>query len=118
MFEGVDRLIDDKNADQRAVLEKLSEQQKQDMLQKMPEQQKCRSWMDGYTSNGRGWWPAIIVSWDGEHLTTSNFDGRLYREMQNRGKVRIWVICWYQLCDGTYTVEAWPIHLLTPLCRL
>ena len=108
MFEGVDRLIDEKNSDQHMLVdggdkEGGSRQQK---------------YMDGYSMQGRGWWPAIVVSWDGEHLAFSNFDHRTYYDMQNQGRIRIWVICWYQLWDGTLVVEAWPIHLLTPMCRV
>ena len=106
MTEGFDQLISEKNHDQQGLLD--------DCGKKGGE----RKYMDGYSMQGRGWWPAVIVSWDGEHLCFGTFDRRTYYELQNKGRLRVWVICWYQLCDGTIIMEAWPIFLVRPWSRM
>lgn len=106
MTGGYDQLIDEKNCDQQQIVDNCGKEGGE------------RKYMDGYSMQGRGWWPAIIVTWDGENLCFGTYDRRAYYKLQNQGRLRVWVICWYQLCDGTNVMEAWPIYLVTPFARL
>jgi len=98
--EGMDRLIDHKNANQYELMDGIM----------------MRSGSSGQVP--RGWWPAVIVTWRDEAISFGMPNKQQYYWLQNAGKIRVWVICWYQLWDGTIVLEAWPIFLAEPRARL
>ena len=64
--------------------------------------------------DGSGFWPAIIVFWDGmaEEAGLSPGD---YITKVIAGILVVYIICWYQLVDGTWTMTAWPVLLASRL---
>ena len=65
------------------------------------------------TPPGRGWWPVCWVQWKGEAADNwYNGSESEYRSLQERGLVKIWVVCWYQLFDGNLYLTLWPTYLL------
>ena len=63
-----------------------------------------------------GWWPVRMVSWVGE-AECFGYAPDVYTRAQCAGIVCVWVLRWYQLQDGDYELQAWPIWL-APWSRL
>jgi hypothetical protein len=63
----------------------------------------------GREVSGRGWWPVCAVFWDDQH-TDARFDGdsAQYRVNVMNGSLTAYVLCWYQLHDGSEIITAWP----------
>ena len=64
---------------------------------------------------GSGWWPGCVVTWKGQaqdHLCASAPD---YYVSCGWGRIGVYVICWYQLFDGSYIITAWPVLLTSRL---
>ena len=58
-----------------------------------------------------GWWPALIVQWVEQHEDHGFATRSEYFERVLVGCLTVYVVCWYQLVDGTYTLTLWPITL-------
>ena len=61
-----------------------------------------------------GWWPALSIHWKGmagEH-SLSKIE---YFQRTISGALPIYVLCWYQLVDGAWEMEAWPIRICSRL---
>jgi len=58
-----------------------------------------------------GWWPALIVTWHTEHLDHGYDTREEYFPQVCVGILTVYVICWYQLVDGSVCLTAWPILL-------
>ena len=61
-----------------------------------------------------GWWPALSIHWKGmaEEHSLSKID---YFQHTISGALPIYVLCWYQLADGAWEMEAWPIRICSRL---
>ena len=60
------------------------------------------------------WWPAIIVNWEDQHIDHDVATREQYFTRVRCGVRFVFVICWYQLIDGSRLITAWPIFLTTP----
>ena len=65
------------------------------------------------TPPNKGWWPVCWLSWKGE-ATDNLHDGTEsdYRSLQLAGSLRVWIVCWYQLFDGSRFLTLWPTYLM------
>jgi hypothetical protein len=95
----VDRLIDEKNDDQGAILDKF---------------------MDGAQVRGRdgavpGWWPVVVINWQGMAADHGFSDSREFFRLQAAGAIPLYVSCWYQLADGSWVLVAWPVFAISRL---
>jgi hypothetical protein len=63
----------------------------------------------GRAVDGRGWWPVCAVFWEGQHRD-ARFEGEPqdYRVLVMSGSLTAYVLCWYQLHDGSSIIQAWP----------
>ena len=61
-----------------------------------------------------GFWPAMIIYWDGmaEEAGVSQGD---YIARVTAGILVVYIVCWYQLVDGSWTMSAWPVLLASRL---
>ncbi|MFM7981898.1 MAG: hypothetical protein ACKPKO_21520, partial [Candidatus Fonsibacter sp.] len=59
-------------------------------------------------------WPALIIYWDGmaEEAGVSPGD---HIAMVTAGVLVIYIVCWYQLVDGSWSLTAWPVLLASRL---
>lgn len=57
-----------------------------------------------------GWWPALQVAWHNE-AEEHGIVRRDYFARQQTGCLTVYVVCWYQLADGTWILVAWPVRL-------
>ena len=58
-----------------------------------------------------GWWPALIITWHTEHLDHGFETREEYFPRVCVGILTVYVICWYQLVNGSWSMTAWPILL-------
>jgi hypothetical protein len=98
----VDRLIDEKNGDQDAVLADMDKH------------------LDGLTVRGmdgsiRGWWPVCTVNWYTMVRDHGFTDHRQFFALQAAGKIPLYATCWYQLADGSWILIAWPVFAISRL---
>ena len=64
---------------------------------------------------GRGWWPVSIITWHGQHSDHGYHDAALYFRDMYSGRVKCYVVCWYQLMDGTHQLQAWATYFVSAL---
>ena len=64
---------------------------------------------------GRGWWPVCMITWDTQHLDHGYQTAELYFRDMLSGRVKCYVICWYQLFDGTYLLSVWAVRIVSRL---
>ena len=65
--------------------------------------------------NGSGWWPACIINWHSQHTDHGYATREAYFIAVFNGVAVVYVVCWYQLFEGTYILTAWPIRLTSRL---
>ena len=73
--------------------------------------------MDKYmaTNPGRGWWPVAVVWWNGQHLEYGYATMEELNAAVMSGVCAAWVVCWYQLTDGSWIMQLWPVHFRSRL---
>jgi len=65
---------------------------------------------------GRSWWPVCIASWKSEASDCGwRGSSEEYRIRQQEGFCVVWVLCLYQLWDGTWVLCLWPVYLRSRL---
>jgi len=84
----------------------------EDMLEE--EEEDTRLAIQQPLPDGSGFWPAIIVFWDGMAEDAGLSPGD-YITKVIAGILVVYIICWYQLVDGTWTMTAWPVLLASRL---
>ena len=62
-----------------------------------------------------GWWPALIVQWAEQHADHGFTTRAEYYSRVMCGTLPAYVVCWYQLVDGTWVMVLWPIFLVSRL---
>ena len=62
-----------------------------------------------------GWWPALFVQWVEQHEDHGLATRGEYFSCVMCGTLPGYAICWYQLVDGTWELQLWPILIA---CRL
>ena len=62
-----------------------------------------------------GWWPALIVQWAEQHADHGFTSRAEYYSRVMCGTLPVYVVCWYQLVDGTWSMVLWPIFLTSRL---
>jgi len=60
---------------------------------------------------GSGWWPVCIIAWEHEHTDHGYACREVYYTDCINGVITIYIVCWYQLMDGTTIITAWPVFL-------
>jgi hypothetical protein len=56
-----------------------------------------------------GWWPVCAISWHTQALDHGFEEWGPYVSATTGGILCIYILCWYQLYNGTIVIEAWPI---------
>jgi hypothetical protein len=67
---------------------------------------------------GHGFWPGCSITWHGQAADHGATDERQYFRLVVDGILVTYVLCWYQLADGTRVIEAWPIRFNQRMSRL
>jgi hypothetical protein len=57
----------------------------------------------------RGWWPVCQVVWKDMHLHHGVQDPETYWRMVKAGRMKVYIICWYQLMDGGHVLAVWAV---------
>ena len=61
-------------------------------------------------SPSSGWWPVCQISWLGE-AQLFGLEPGTYFIAQCGGRCAVWILRWYQLWEGEWELQAWPIWL-------
>ena len=83
-----------------------------DGFYKMDANGEKQGWM---APPGRGWWPVCIITWDSQHQDHGYASAEAYFRDVVSGRVKCYVLCWYQLFDGTTVLSAWAVRLVSRL---
>lgn len=62
-----------------------------------------------------GWWPALNIQWNEQHEDHWMKTRGDYFAQVSVGCLPIFLLCWYQLADGSYELQAWPVNLYSRL---
>jgi hypothetical protein len=61
---------------------------------------------------GRGWWPVSIITWHGQHSDHGYHDSAVYFRDMWSGRTKCYVLCWYQLMDGSMILTVWAVYMI------
>ena len=64
---------------------------------------------------GRGWWPVCMITWDTQHVDHGYTSAEVYFRDMVSGRVMCYVLCWYQLFDGTNVLSVWAVRFVSRL---
>ena len=64
---------------------------------------------------GRGWWPVCIITWDTQAEDHGYASAEVYFRDMVSGRVMCYVLCWYQLFDGTLVLSVWAVRFVSRL---
>jgi hypothetical protein len=64
---------------------------------------------------GRGWWPVCMITWDTQHVDHGYSSAEVYFRDMVSGRVMCYVLCWYQLFDGTFVLSVWAVRFVSRL---
>jgi hypothetical protein len=71
-----------------------------------------RGW---HSPKGHGWWPVCMITWDTQHLDHGYQTAELYFRDMLSGLVMCYVVCWYQLFDGSFVLSVWAVRIVSRL---
>ena len=60
------------------------------------------------------WWPATVINWHDQHIDHEYSSRDEYFTKVISGILCIFVLCWYQLMDDSWELQAWPIDMTRP----
>ena len=63
----------------------------------------------------RGWWPVSVITWHGQHSDHGYPDAAVYFRDMWSGRTRCYVLCWYQLMDGSMSLQVWATFIVSRL---
>jgi hypothetical protein len=64
---------------------------------------------------GRGWWPVSVITWQGQHSDHGYHAAALYFRDVYSGRVKCYVVCWYQMMDGNHVLQVWATYFVSRL---